>query len=151
MLSIITQYLQVVLLLFSINFPIFQYFACFTSIFQYFTISSIYTIHIKSSNVSVFSEFCQYLCSGFSKNTGKSVYFKAMITVRSVNKPGGCRKWATAALFQCILLFGLDHHWSSLSAAELLWLKDLQSDNDRYFHDFDELQLYWLDTARLRR
>ena len=33
----------------------------------------------KSSNFSVFSIFYQYLCSEFSKNTGKSVYLEAMI------------------------------------------------------------------------
>ena len=31
-----------------------------------------------STNLPNFSEFCQYLCSEFSKTTGKSVYLKAM-------------------------------------------------------------------------
>ena len=40
----VQQCLQAVLLSFSINIPIFQYFACIFSIFQYFTKSSIYDI-----------------------------------------------------------------------------------------------------------
>ena len=33
---------------------------------------------------SVFSKFYQYLCSEFSKNTGKSVYLEAMLMTLSI-------------------------------------------------------------------
>ena len=35
-------------------------------------------------NSSVFSKFYQYLCSEFSKNTGKSVYLEAMLMTLSI-------------------------------------------------------------------
>ena len=75
--EVFQQCLQAVLLLFSINFPIFQYFASFFSILP----DAPYTVlqYVQSlPNFSVFSEFCQYFCSEFSKNTGKSVYLEAI-------------------------------------------------------------------------
>ena len=72
----IYQCLQAVLLPFSINNPIFQYFAYIFSIFQYFTKSSIYDV---CTEFPQFSVFYQYLWSEFSKNTDKSVYLEALI------------------------------------------------------------------------
>ena len=74
------QCLQAALLSFSINLPIFQYFACIFSIFQYFTKSSIHVHDVctKFSQFSVFVKFYQYLRSEFSKNTDKSVYLEAL-------------------------------------------------------------------------
>ena len=59
-----SQCLQAVLLHFSINLPIFQYFACFikSSILLY--------VYTNLPNSSVFSKFYQYVCSEFSKNIG---------------------------------------------------------------------------------
>ena len=68
------QCLQAILLSFSINILIFQYFAYIFSLFQYFTKSSIYDICTKFSQFSVFLKFYQYLWSEFSKNTDKSVH-----------------------------------------------------------------------------
>ena len=71
-----TQYqcLQTVLLFFSI------YFSVFCMLFQYFSVfyKKLRILCTWSSNFSVFSRFHQYLCSEFSKNTGKSVYLEAM-------------------------------------------------------------------------
>ena len=77
------QCLQAALLSFSINIPIFQYFACIFSIFQYFIKGSIYNVCTKFSQFSVFLKFYQYLWSEFSKNTDKSVYLEALKAMRA--------------------------------------------------------------------
>ena len=48
---------------FCINFPIFQYFACFSRNVPY---NKSYNVCTKSSNFLVFSKVYQYLCSEFS-------------------------------------------------------------------------------------
>ena len=79
----LSQCLQAALLSFSINIPIFQYFACIFSIFRYFIKGSIYNVCTKFSQFSVlFLKFDQYLWSEFSKNSDKSVYLEALLSVQ---------------------------------------------------------------------
>ena len=54
--------------------PIFQY------KFSHFSVSCM----LFYKNFSIFSKFYQYLCSEFSKNTGKSVYLEAMLMTLSI-------------------------------------------------------------------
>ena len=82
--EVFQQCLQAVLLLFSINFPIFQYFASFFSILP----DAPYTVlqYVQSlPNFSVFSEFCQYFCSEFSKKILVNPYTWRLCSRKTIN------------------------------------------------------------------